>query len=162
MHWYLHYKVPHHVAEQCKWPENRRPVDGLNLQSPPCRMYSTAQSMNYELNTCTELIRALQEMSQIMRHSSANTGNGIKPCSVQALFPHKRIRHCAERNSCTVARILLARASQLQLPEGPHDPLRTRLRAASVYTYIKKWAGGLNSLECRYFQTISYAKITAD
>jgi hypothetical protein len=48
---------------------------------------------------------------------------------------------------------LYIRAGQLEPTEGPHNSLRTGLRAALVYT-LSKW-GGLNSLERRYLLSVS-------
>jgi hypothetical protein len=41
---------------------------------------------------------------------------------------------------------------QLQPTGGPHNSLRTRLRAELVYAHIEDW--GLNWLERRYLQTV--------
>lgn len=53
-----------------------------------------------------------------------------------------------------------SRAGQIQRKGGPHNSLRTRLRAALLYTYIEKWK--FNQLKRRYLQTISYAKSTVE
>ena len=57
-----------------------------------------------------------------------------------------------------VAIWMYSRAGQLQLTGRPHNSLRTRLRAALVYTYIEREEGDgegegrLNSLELLYLQ----------
>ena len=53
-----------------------------------------------------------------------------------------------------------SRAGQIQRKGRPHNSLRTRLRAALVYTYIGKWK--VNQLKRRYLSTISYAKSTVE
>ena len=51
---------------------------------------------------------------------------------------------------------LYIRAGQLEPTGGPHNSLRTGLRAALVYTYFEMGEGGqgLNSLEARCLQTV--------
>ena len=59
---------------------------------------------------------------------------------------------------------LYIRAGQLEPTGGPHNSLRTGLRAALVCTYIEMGGGGggLNSLEKRYLQSASFAKSTVE
>jgi hypothetical protein len=60
--------------------------------------------------------------------------------------------------------ILYIRASQLQPTGGPHNSLRTSLKAARVYTIYGKRGGGevTELLEGSNLQTKRYAKITAE
>lgn len=55
---------------------------------------------------------------------------------------------------------LYIRAGQLEPTGGPHNSLRTGMRAALVYAYIELGGGGLNSLERRFLQSVSFAKST--
>jgi hypothetical protein len=53
-----------------------------------------------------------------------------------------------------------ARDGQLQPTGGSHNSIRTRLRAALAYTYIKVGWGESNLLERRCLRTVSYANST--
>ena len=54
--------------------------------------------------------------------------------------------------------MLYCRAGQLQPTGGPHNSLRTHLRAALVYTYIKREGEGrIELIRMPLFTKISYA-----
>jgi hypothetical protein len=57
-----------------------------------------------------------------------------------------------------VRRDLKAGLANFNPTGGPHNSLRTRLRAALLCVYLTKGMGGQNSLERPYLHRESYAK----